>query len=410
MQNILIISNDSRIPSLVDFFQPLVRGQVHAVTDFDLGLKEVFDKRPVAVFIQSEIAGISGDAVAKHIKGLLRDDSPRLVLLRDAPDKPLASRHAFDDSIDLFLSLEEVAKLTRSQLEKVAGLELLDTPPSPTAPEPVAPVAEAVSSAAVNEPAPAKTEPAPAPVPPRPATPKPVTPPAAIGVQQDSALKERRAPQPKGAPAPSVGETTASRAAGKGAVPEEPIVETPIYAPEFKTRPTTSRIWLILCVLLALLLGGAFVFAPRWFGLKQKPSTPAAKPVPAPTVAPPAATAPGAHSLPSIVPLNGRDPAYASARPGWERYLSPTIECLVFKEQGRVKAIQVIGRDGGSLPEQAVTSLLREAFQSERYTAKSIKDQDGYQVEEGVVPGKGEILVYRRKGPGTVRAVVITWP
>lgn len=406
MQNILIISNDSRIPSLVDFFQPLVRGQVHAVTDFDLGLKEVFDKRPVAVFIQSEIAGISGDAVAKHIKGLLRDDSPRLVLLRDAPDKPLASRHAFDDSIDLFLSLEEVARLTRSQLEKVAGLELLETPPSPTAPEPVAQAPEAVSAAGIEEPAPAKAEPAPAPAPRRPAAPKPATPPAATGVQQDSARKER-APLPKGA-SPSV-ENATPPAARDGALPEEPIVETPIHAPDFKARPTTSRIWLFLCVLLALLLGGAFVFAPRWFGVKQKPSTPVAKTVPAPPVAPPAA-APGAQSLPSIVPLNGRDPAYASARPGWERYLSPTLECLVFKEQGRVKAIQVIGREGGSLPEQTVTSLLREAFQSERYTSKGIKDQDGYQVEEGIVPGKGEILVYRKKGPGTVRAVVITWP
>ena len=418
MQNILIVSNDPRIQSLVDFFQPLIRGQINSVTDFDLGLKEVFDKRPVAVFIQSEIAGISGDAVAKHIKGLLRDESPRLVLLRDAPDKPQASRHAFDDSIDLFLPLEEVMRLTRSQLEKIAGLELLETPTSPTAPEPSAPdtgEARPVSSpaATAGEPAPAKTEPLPAAAPPRPAAPKPVTPRAATGsgVEQKSARTEQRVSPPKTAPSASAPKTTISPAAGKGAVPQvSTAIETPIFETEFKPRPTTSRIWLYLCVFLALLLGGVFFFAPRWFGLKQKSSVPVVKPVPAPPVAPPVTTGPGARSLPSIVPLSGRDAAYASIRPGWERYVSPTLEFLVFKEQGTLKAIQVIGRDGGSVPEQTVTALLRETFQSERYTAKSSKDQDGYLVEEGTVPGKGEILLYRKKGQDTVRALVLTWP
>ncbi len=405
MKNILIISNDSRIPSLVDFFQPLIRGQVHSVTDFDLGLKEVFDKRPVAVFIQSEIAGISGDAVAKHIKGLLRDDSPRLVLLRDAPDKPLASRHAFDDSIDLFLSLEEVARLMRSQLEKVAGLELQDIPPAPNVQESAASEPEGetgVDTSAVP------MESAPAAAPQRPA-PKAAAPPAAGRGRRPDAPGEPQPPRSEALASAPVQEPASAPGAGSGAHLQEPIVvETPIVMEGGgKTRPTTSRTWLFLCVLLALLLGGAFVFAPRWSGQKQKPSAPVGQPKPAPPVPP--SSVPAARPLPSIVPLNGRDAAYAAARPGWERYLSTTLEFLVFREQGGVKAIQVIGRDGGTVPDQTVNALLRESFQSERFTPKGSKDQDGYAVEEGAVPGKGEVLIYRKKETGSVRAVVITW-
>lgn len=410
MQNILIISNDSRIPSLVDFFQPLVRAQVHSVADFDLGLKEVFDKRPVAVFIQSEIAGISGDAVAKHVKGLLRDDSPRLVLLRDAPDKPLASRHAFDDSIDLFLPLEEVVRLTRGQLEKIAGLEFLEAAAPSAVPEPAAEATEKVrpvpQPAAGDLPATAPKEPLPPAAQPRPAAAKPATPPAATStaVKQDSARQEQRVSTPKAAaPTPPAG--------GTGAVPPPPAFEAPLYEPEFKPRPSTSRIWLYLCILLALVLGGAFFFAPRWFGVKKHPPAPVTQTPPAPS-APPAAGPAGraGRAIPSVVPLNGRDAAYASGHPGWERYESPTLEFLVYKERGTLKAIQVIGRTGGSVPEQTVAALLRESFQTERYTVKSVTEKDGFQLEEGTVPGKGEILLYRKKGPGTVRAVVITWP
>ncbi len=406
MQNILIISNDTQSQSVTDFFQPLVRGQINLVTDFDRGLKEVFDKRPVAVFIQSEIAGISGDAVAKHIKGLLRDDSPRLVLLRDAPNRPPASRHAFDDSIDLFLPLEEVLKLTRSQLEKVAGLELLEAAPPTIPPESapsIAAQAPTVSPQRSETPEPSTAQHATVtphrPAAPKPGTTQPTAKPAATHKSEPTQKRVSPPPRPAVAPAPGA---AGSHAIGAGAIPPiNATVETPPFEPGLKPRQTTSRIWLYLCILLALLLGGAFFFAPRWFGLKPKPAATANLPVGAGT---------GARPIPSIVPLNNRDAAYGTSRPGWDRYLSPTLEYLVFREQGNVKALQVIGRDGGNVPEPTVTALLRDAFHSASYTVKSAREQDGYLVEEGTISGKGEILFYRKKTPATIRAIVVTWP
>lgn len=395
MQNILIISNDTQIQPLVDFFQPLVRGQINSVTDFDQGLKEVFDKRPVAVFIQSEIAGISGDAVAKHIKGLLRDDSPRLVLLRDAPDRPLASRHAFDDSIDLFLPLKEVQELIRNQLEKIAGLELLEAGTPAITPEPAPSIAEQ-SSPTPHQPS---------------GTPEPLTAPrATVAPPQPAATHKPAPPQKRVSPPSRPATAPASGAAGSHAVGTgtAPPIEIPLFEPGSKPRQTTSRIWLYLCILLALLLGGAFFYAPRWFGLKPKPGAPPV--APAATAKLPVGTGTVARPIPAIVPLNNRDASYGTARPGWDRYLSPTLEFLVFREQGNLKALQVIGRDGGSVPEPTVTALLRDAFHSAGYTVKSTRGQDGYLVEEGTISGKGEILVYRKKTPETIRAVVVTWP
>lgn len=405
MQNILIISNDTQIQPLVDVFQPLVRGQISSVADFDQGLKEVFDKRPVAVFIQSEIAGISGDAVAKHIKGLLRDDSPRLVLLRDAPDRPLASRHAFDDSIDLFLPHEEVRKLLHGQLEKIAGLELLEAPTSTESAPAVAEQPSPTPPQRGGTPEPSTAVRATV-APPQPAAPKPATsqPPA-----QPAAMHRPAPPQKQVSPPSRPVAAPAPGAAGSHAVapPIDATVEIPLFEPGLKHRQTTSRTWLYLCILLALLLGGTFFFAPRWFGLKPKPAAPTA---PAATAKPPVGTGTDARPIPAIVPLNNRDAAYGTTRPGWDRYLSPTLEYLVFREQGNLKALQVIGRDGGSVPEPTVTALLRDAFQSAGYTVKSTREQDGYLVEEGTISGKGEILVYRRKTPDTIRAVVVTWP
>ncbi|HEY5975723.1 MAG TPA: hypothetical protein VIU41_13370 [Geobacteraceae bacterium] len=123
MKSILVISNDQRSDDLIRQFQPLLKRHIGSVTDFDQGLKKVFDKRPAVVFIQSEIGGISGDAVARHIRELLRDDSPKLVLMRDAPDKEFASRDTFDDNIDLFASNEELFTQFKAKLEKVPALQ-----------------------------------------------------------------------------------------------------------------------------------------------------------------------------------------------------------------------------------------------------------------------------------------------
>lgn len=92
MNTILFISDDFRSGDLLTFLRSHYKGRVKLAPDFDQGLKDVFDNRPSGVFIQSEISGISGETVARHIKTLLRTEAPRIILVHTAPLKPLGGK------------------------------------------------------------------------------------------------------------------------------------------------------------------------------------------------------------------------------------------------------------------------------------------------------------------------------
>jgi DNA-binding response OmpR family regulator len=119
MTNIILISNDQRAQMLVNHFQPLLDSVIVTATDINKGLKEFFDKRPVVVFIQEELAGTTGEAVAKHIKTLLRHESPRLVLLRNSSAHYLLSQSSCDDFIPLPLPESELLEKFEEQLRKI---------------------------------------------------------------------------------------------------------------------------------------------------------------------------------------------------------------------------------------------------------------------------------------------------
>ena len=81
MNTIIIISNDPRMVLVREALQPLLLAKVSIVPDFNSGLEEVFDKRPQVVFIQHEIAGVTGEMVSRTIKALLQANSPRFIHL-----------------------------------------------------------------------------------------------------------------------------------------------------------------------------------------------------------------------------------------------------------------------------------------------------------------------------------------
>ena len=420
MNSILIISNDSRAEVLVKAYQLQLKGQVNCVADFDRGLKEVFDKRPAAVFIQSEISGISGDAVAKHIKGLLRDSSPRLILLREAPEKPLGSRNTFDESIDLFLAEDDLHDQFKSQLEKVPSLQWLETAASATPPvtasaEEFPLVLEPETATIATEPV--KASPSPAPSQPEadssvsgPATTAPAARPARPTVQP--------AATPAAPPRPQVRVQPARVAPEIIPVPNVAAAETPPLSAlngRGGGSSATRRYWPYLLGLLVPL-----TVAVCWYYLPKTSTTGNTAKVtatPAPTAKPPVTVkssvpvtpAAGLGTvLPSSIPVNGRDAAYAGTHPGWERYLGTDYEFLVFREQGTIRAFQVIARTGAGIPEPFIRTFLREVSVSDAYRVTSRQEQGGYLVEDGKSGIKDEILLYRKKSSGVIRAFVVT--
>ncbi len=138
MHNILVISTDEKAAHLVEDFQLLVNARIELIDNFDLGLKEVFDKRPVLVFIQREIAGVAGETVAKHFKGLLREEAPKAILMRDAASARLGEKSSCDGSIDISLPDDELKEAFRECLAEIPGLHWFDTA-APEAKENIAP-------------------------------------------------------------------------------------------------------------------------------------------------------------------------------------------------------------------------------------------------------------------------------
>lgn len=71
MITVLFIASSARSAQISTHLQAVLDARIEFVDDIDLGLKLVFDKRPQVVCIEDEIAGVSGESVAQHIRLLL---------------------------------------------------------------------------------------------------------------------------------------------------------------------------------------------------------------------------------------------------------------------------------------------------------------------------------------------------
>lgn len=475
MISILFISDDARAAELLALLQPHCRVRMRLSADFDEGLKEVFDNRPAAVFIQNSISGISGETVARHIKTLLRGDAPRIVLAHRANLTLQGGKKWFDDTFDFALPEQELLTAFKKQVVAIAPEQWQesvvpdesapaaaapagtgeDPPPPPAAfdffdwePSPITVVAEPPPAAAfpqsVSEPPEPAAIPAPAPAdepeaaaaaisfdpevaamplpesPVQPAMPLVEPPKSFIPPVAEEAAETFAVPGPAAAVSLSpaaLGPPTAAPAA----VPEPPVEWVAIPSPESGVGPRQGSrlsLWLPLALLgVAAIAGGALLFlrtpASRTAPPAGKSSTVATVPAP-PSVkavqpATPAAAPVRRTGLPSFVPASGRDPGFAKAHPGWERYLGKTLEFRLFREHGALRAVQVIGRHGRAIPEAFVATISGELAGSAIRTGVARQRQSGYLVERGRVGAQGEIAVYRKKN-GAIRGVVVTLP
>ena len=115
------------------------------------------------------------------------------------------------------------------------------------------------------------------------------------------------------------------------------------------------------------------------------------------------------NGLPDFIPLDAPDATYASAHPGWQRYVGKTMEFRVFREGGALKAIQVISRQDKALTQELFASFLVETAGTERFKVLSRAQREGYFVEKGTVGSRAEVIVYRKKPAGEIRALVVAY-
>jgi flagellar FliL protein len=121
MLNLLFISDSPKAEYIKSVLQPVLKVIIDVVTDFDQGLKNVFEKRPSTVCIQDQIGGVTGESVARHIQMLLGNSAPSFILLHTGNDNAKAIVGLYEHIIDLSQSDDAVAEDIENTLKSLLG-------------------------------------------------------------------------------------------------------------------------------------------------------------------------------------------------------------------------------------------------------------------------------------------------
>ena len=123
MLNLLFISNSPKMDFINKNLQPLLKVKIDVVTDFDHGLKDVFEKRPATIIIQDQISGVTGESVARHIQMLLGSGAPVFVLMHEGNTRIKPIKGLFDHIIDLTQAEDKLVEDIQAILKSILGLE-----------------------------------------------------------------------------------------------------------------------------------------------------------------------------------------------------------------------------------------------------------------------------------------------
>ncbi len=377
MVNTLIISDRECIKSLVNFFQPKITGKIDVAVDFDRGLNEIFNKRPATVFIQSEISGIFAETVTKHIKGLLAADCPKIILLWESAMAKIPENGDFDDTFDLSLPEQQLISSFQKLLSTVPGIQWR----TQSIGQETAPAENHQPSLVIDKSKIFRVQ----------ATPFNDVEGTSISSENefsDNALDE------------DVPVNAFSVDLENDALPFN------VLRPERQVNP----LFKIAAVVIAIGLGFAIYSLFPYMVTHNTPVfySPTISAPMRPLQAPASSSSVSANHLFTFIPRQANDPAYAIKNPGWERYVDRKTEYLLFRENGVLKAIQVIAMPEESITKEFFHSVLREVTGGEDFIITSTTVSNGYDVQEGMAAGSADIAVYINRKTGVTVAFVIS--
>ncbi|WP_129127176.1 hypothetical protein [Geomonas oryzae] len=426
MAEIFFIASDERALDLVESLRIQSLKSLTFETDLASAVKRLHKENPRFVFIQSSLDGIACDEIATQARMLVDNADLRLILLGDDDAPPGFPPPGFAASLSLTLP---TAQLTSDVLQLLSE----DFAQTTTAPSALIlddlPDFEIPSFDSIAEPHPAPHWPS---EPPEPLVfdaealqgPTVEKPPEITG--SDEIVFFVAAPPPQQEPAEAPAEPTEQAAVqeaapqrkekGHGTRPKS-LYPSPdqIYRkppelcgvpeegdePAVPEGPETRRLTRPLYVGIALLFAGVLFW--RLFAHEPEPQ-PVQKPATVPaapsgkTVAQPVPTPAASgeqQALPLFIPRVPADAAYAAAHPGWERYENEKVEFRVFREGGRIMAIQALPVGDAEIGESQVPAWFREAVGAEMPAKGKFKEADGVKVETRRAPGGAEVAIYR---------------
>jgi CheY-like chemotaxis protein len=432
---ILVIAEQQRLQRLFDGMAEAEARGVTVVAGLAGAADQLETARPGLILVQDRLSGLSGELIVRHLRSRLGDAEALIVLATESVDTldTVSDRLLVVDTslpdLDILRQLERlVLRLPRPAEEVQPEPELMPAPdeefqplvvPSVevavVAPEPLEDAEPAMSGQRLLDIVEESGDEKPPEV-------------AAVVSRFEAELETelaRREP------------TAASIATESGVAPVLSVAEmlTATAEPPVAAAKGSGRFITALAVLLAL--AGII-----WFGQQPKSATPpppAAKQPPtavlpappAPAVAvpvrestpvvPPVALAPPAVTAPTTKPVVPAvppprfisaaqavsDPAYGRDHAGWERFLAPTLEFKLYREQGKLQAVQVVDRAGEGISPRLFTSALEELTKVRDYRTEEREVKGAYLVKKGRLASGGKIILYKDRQDQVLHGFVI---
>ncbi len=403
MLRALLIADQQRLHALVAASLGGCGVQLTIISSLASGIEQAAANHPDLLFVQGRLSGLSTEIVSRHVAGHVDLNRTISVIFVD-PDEDPGMISPPQICLDLTLpdaTLENhiVALLKAAQSSSAKE----SAPPPATASDEFIPDAS-----------------------PMPAPPGqiPVVPPpdgtvaTRFEAELDTELARRQDDAAAAAPTPAD-------------VPPSANVRPSVGQAEAAELAARSRRLIVTGAILTTLIAGALLAtllsvpksppSPK-VTAAARPATPpamvrrstATRPAPEQRTSPPGAALPTAKTpaplrdpLPSFVPADGRDPAYATANPGWERYQDARQEYKVFWEGERLMAIQVIDKSGAGLSPAFFTKSMQELAGVRDYRMTGREVRDNHLVKKGLLGKRGSIIIYKDRGDSVLQAFVI---
>lgn len=465
MINLLFISGNPRSELLRVHFQQILKIRIEVVEDFDRGLKDVFEKRPVTVCIQEQIAGVTGESVARHIQLLLGNGAPGFILMHDGSAKAKVVPGLFSHLIDLSAPFDVVCQSLQLALQAQLGdiWNKVYLPPQQELTEPGAPASvadqlidELMAETSIFKPenaAPlpgmephAKTDdffvedlPGGPPAEPESARSEVLVAPAPQKAEPSVAVHTTDVAQPSQpkivqqpvAPVPERQNRQVRKVSDPTAEPEKTVTDDDSSVPvhemlqAFEENYHSSRrlrLRLAIAAVTVLAVSGlVWSFLQGYLKLpstrpekQQSVAIPLQRPPLQAVVSSAKPVAPPDHArtekpatLPSFIHGKAQDHGFSSKKPGWSRYLDKQRDYRLFHADGRLKALQVLVVGSGSISASELKQVLVELTGSERYHTDKHEKKSGLHLERASLSEGAELLIYRTASKGPIKAFVL---
>lgn len=389
--DVLLLTDQDRLQRIFSNFPDI---SLRIVRSLEGGMRELEDTPPAFLFVQNHLSGVSGELIARHVRGRLKARAPQIVLLCEAPPDGLHLKAPVRTVID---SAADDESLVQAIVEVLDGKSSLRT--KRTTLRATTAAADAGSSGHQFFPGAETTPLEKQPKPPLPVQDSPAAA-APPSTSFEALLADTLAPPAdETVPLRPVDVESPPTRTDKIVRVERDVVRLEDLPPFKESGAGSKKLLLWLTVPILAIMGivlfrlGAHIARPREVATDKAPAA--------------VELLLDERDIPSFVPRRSMDRSYGESHPGWERYLTEDLEYKVYHEKGVLTALQVIDRRGKGIAGDQFKAMLAELTGGEKFVTDATEQKQHYLIERGSLSRKARIIIYRRLPEKKIKAFVV---